>query len=335
MTRAGVIILDVDGVILDERPYWDVAMTVALREYGVDIGDASSENALFQIAFSELRMQRLCKRRGCNSNWDLAAALTASLDDETARGLSQARTTDERRAALTAWSKRVEELWNKHHEGNGQSRSNSGDPIMGFGIDREGPLLDQCAKRFQEKLATLDHDFMNDGAPCSPCEPAADIRIAIERFVNAGYDVRIFTGRTIGETTVPLQQLNLTDLIPTEGIIGYDQIAESQRQLNRTGLGKPHWFGAALATLGPDIAADLLNGSAAPSIDGRCVYVGDGMADFLTIESSRTVGLEIEYVHVRSGITDENEESRIIASPQTVAIVNKLSCAPDVLGISP
>lgn len=335
MTGAGVVILDVDGVILDERPYWDVALATALAERDLRIGDESTLNSLCRIAYEELAMQRLCKKRGCNSNWDLAATLAVSLTDEIGHRISRSNDPTAMRDSLTAWAQRISDRWEQYGQTNGQGDRFNGDPLLGFGIDREGAFFRRCAERFQAQLAALDRDDVYDSVPCAPREPETALRDAIERLVSGGFEVRILTGRFRRETEIPLRRLNLLDLIGARQIFGHDQIVQSQQRLGQTGLGKPHWFGAALALFGHEVAAQILDGGDAPGFNGRCVYVGDGMADFLLTENCRPVGINLQYVHVRSGITERDEERQIVSSPQTIAIVDRLSSVPDVLGIAP
>lgn len=325
MRRAGVIILDADGVLLDERPYWRIAMQTALSVGGASVADFDW-TALCAVAFDALAMQRLCKRRGCNSNWDLAAVLAAGVDDALLRELRAPTPPDDLRPVLADWSRRVEDKW-------AGDQIAHGDPLAGFGIDRDGAFFRTVSGRFQRLLDDCDSEGVYDGSPCAVREPVAALRAVLRQLMEAGFDLRIYTGRTRPEIDTPLERLGFTEFFDREGIVAHEDIVAAQERLSCTGLGKPHWFGVVLAALGETVADTLQRGGDPPNCTDRRIYVGDAMADFLAVQGSCAVGVELDYVHVRSGATDAAQERYIAGRLRTTAVVDRLSEVPVRLGL--
>ena len=80
-----LVILDADGVFLNERPYWDSALAAALAVGCVSPPTDDDWREFTTVAFERLGLQRVTKRRGCNSNFDLAAVLALALCDSETR----------------------------------------------------------------------------------------------------------------------------------------------------------------------------------------------------------------------------------------------------------
>ena len=108
------LILDADGVFLDERPYWNAALGTAFTVSGLRSRLGGQWDRFTDIAFAQLGMQRLTKNRGCNSNWDLAVVLTEALQassvhkrvaDDLAAGRGE--------QALQTLCGAVDSLWNE------------------------------------------------------------------------------------------------------------------------------------------------------------------------------------------------------------------------------
>ena len=148
MTTQSKLILDADGVFLDERPYWDCALATAFTLCDADVAQLAYWPQLTEAAFTRVHLQRVTKRRGCNSNWDLAAVLAKALAalDLFKTVLSTASAGNFREAADLV-ENQADALWK-----NGSAEQQAGDPLGGFGIDRFGDQYKRSRDTFQRLL---------------------------------------------------------------------------------------------------------------------------------------------------------------------------------------
>jgi len=311
-----LIILDADGVFLTERPYWDTALRAALEANGIDAPSDLDWRQLTDVAFGELDLQRVTKRRGCNSNWDLAAVLTEAL------GAPAVRTDVVELLEQRKWPSAIERLSDASNDL--WSRDGESDPLAGFGVNRYGELYIAVQRAFQSMLtqsdaftAPGDHSF---------CGFVRVVRAALAALGNAGFDLAVCTGRNRSELLAPLAAFNMVGCFNGQRIVTSDEVTRAERRINSGSLGKPHWFPAACAAVGFDAGcAAVVTNRLVRGADSQIVYVGDGIADFKCVAGAQSIGLDMRYIHVRSGVTDPKQERVIAEAPTTIAVVDSLT----------
>jgi phosphoglycolate phosphatase-like HAD superfamily hydrolase len=309
------LILDADGVFLSERPYWATALVAALDGVGLAVGSRDRWSALFEAAFDETGLQRVTKGVGCNSNWDLAAVLELALEDPAVRGsVAHRLESDDAHGA----ARELRTVAAALHD---PARAN-GEPLAGFGIDRESARYLRVVERFQSVLhgelgrrCGLDH--------LQPRQSARATRERFEQWASAGWTLRVCTGRSSEEIGAAVERLGLREMLRAEAITSADDVERARRRTGRRGLAKPHWFPVACAAVGFESAVAALERSSRISA-GSMVYAGDAWADYVAVGGARARGLDVRYVHVRSGVTGGAQELSIAETPWTIGVVSGL-----------
>ena len=328
------LILDADGVFLDERPYWDAALAAAFAINGLESYVDGQWTLLTDVAFVQLGLQRLTKRRGCNSNWDLAAVLSKALANASVqRQIAESLDKRDYEDALQTVARRAELLWD---DGEGDDReSNSAergrDPLLRFGIDRRNAEFSDVRTMFQRAL----NDGLRPGQDTLKprlLETRETTRSAFAACRALGYELWVCTGRSRNEIVAPIVELRLEAELSPERIVSHDEIVAVERRTGVAFLGKPHWFPPACAAVGIEEAVALLEGKRPAPDAASCVYVGDALADFQSAAGCRVVGIPMEYVHVRSKATVEVDERLIASCSGTRAVIHRLSELPVCLG---
>ena len=330
MSRQRTLILDADGVFMSERPYWNAALATALEAGDLAPLAAGRWDALADYAFGPLGLQRVTKGRGCNSNWDLAAVLVRALEDPDARGvvremLAAGRDYD----AMQALGHAGNAVWERARAADSRSVA-AADPLERFGIDRKGEAFADVVRRYQRVLhreSGIDWPFERwqlKEARDRTCR-------ALEAFERHSWTLRVCTGRHRREIEEPITYLEIEAFFPSESITSADDVDRAETLTGLGPLGKPHWFAPACAALGFETALSALsNGTTMPRIVGAA-YVGDAWADYEATEACRAKGLDLAYVHTRSGVTSPEQERTIAASPATLAVVDRLEQVVPVL----
>lgn len=318
------LILDADGVFLDERPYWYVALAAALRSSEIEPLVDGQWPELCEAAFESAALQRVAKSRGCNSNWDLAAILIAALADvetrsRTARFLRAARVQD----AVRTLRESAHSLWRT-------PPTRADDPLAGFGIDRAGERFAaavDCYQRIMTRECDITWHFERSRLRAS----LEDTRGALDVCRKLGYELWVCTGRVGPEIVGPIESLGLADDLAAERVISHDQVERAESLTGMSSLAKPHWFAPLCAAVGFDAAVAVLRGERPPNTAGVMAYVGDGLADFRAVAACNSVGFDMHYIHMRSGITSAAEESAVATHPATRAVIDSLAELPAVL----
>ena len=330
MSRERTLILDADGVFMNERPYWNAALATALEASDLAPLAAGRWDALADYAFGPLGLQRVTKGRGCNSNWDLAAVLVRALEEPDRRGavremLAAGREYD----AMQALGHAGNAVWER--AGAAVSRSDaSADPLERFGIDRKGEPFAAVVRRYQRVMhheSEIDWRFERWQLK----EERDRTLRALEAFGRHGWTLRVCTGRHRREIEEPIFHLEIDAFFPSDSITSADEVDRAETLAGLGPLGKPHWFTPACAALGFETALRALsNGTTMPRVAGA-VYVGDAWADYAATEACRAKGLDLAYIHTRSGVTCHEQERTIAESPATLAVVDRLEQVVAVL----
>lgn len=303
------VIFDLDGVLLDERPYWDAALRAALRGWEFSRDDLA---ALADYAFLERGLQRITKRRGCNSNWDLAAALRK------AYGWSCDYTWDampegDYARIVDYLEQGASEYWRIHGD---SAARRSGDPLAGFGIDRQGEEYAETRAAFQKELG--------DDVPSQPAVEAARITSLFAALAEDGRQLGVCTGRKRSEALGPIAENGWGERFPRGWIVCADDCERAEKATGCAPLGKPHWFPLVAALVGYNEAVESVRTGLDQMSIPRALYVGDGLADFLPVVALREFDHDIDFVLVRSGVTDADDEARIASDPACIGAIDSV-----------
>jgi phosphoglycolate phosphatase-like HAD superfamily hydrolase len=292
------LILDADGVFLSERPYWNTAIATAL--WRSDLTDK------------------------VNGNWDLAAVLSHALRDAlVAERVARRLESGQMDLAVMALEEAVEDLA-------AVDGAESPDPLGVFGIDRGDEEFESVVTDFQRVFeGELDLGWSFPREVLS--ENRAAIAAAFRTAIDLGYELRVCTGRHRKEIEMPIQRLGLDPYLASERLTCADEVDRAEGLTGQLPLGKPHWFAPVCSVLGFDQAVVVLGGSTIPAVAGRRVYVGDAAADFRAVQAANELGLEMRYIHVRSGASWEELEEFISDSPLCLGLVDRLGELPPLL----
>lgn len=328
------LILDADGVFLNERPYWDAALATALLVSGLSSDVDGRWDCLTNAAFGRLGMQRLTKGRGCNSNWDLAVVLAKALQIAAVRGgvadCLAKRCEDQ---AMTLLADAVNGLWTEVRVGDAALRIGLelDDPLRGFGVDRGGYEFGRIRKTFQGVLQGTALPGRDAVRP-KLLEDEDTVRSTLAACRTLGFEIWVCTGRCRSEILTPIATFGLDSELQAQRVVSGDDVVMAERLRGVRPLGKPHWFSPACAAVGFEGALGLLAGVSARTQPSSAVYVGDALADFRAVRGCGKRGLDIAYVHVRSGLTMDMDEQAIADSPMTLGIIDRLSELPRLIG---
>jgi phosphoglycolate phosphatase-like HAD superfamily hydrolase len=321
-----LLIFDADGVFLDERPYWDAALATAFTANDLPVPTGSDWRQLTDTAFGPLGLHRVTKRRGCNSNWDLGAVLTRALGDLAGREAFQAEINNRNwnEAVLALW-RSAEDLWQRPANQEPAPDDGHVDPLLGFGIQRYGSFFAAMRDAYQ-KILLSDPEQRDSPGPWRLRESFDVVTLTLSICRASGFELWVCTGRNRDETLVPISLLGLDEFFKPDRLVSADEVSQAEKELGVPSLGKPHWFPAACAALGYAEACDLVRqGTLHAAPGGTAVFVGDGLADFQCVSSARAVGIPIQYVHVRSGVTDTEQEAPIARAPFTLGFIDGLA----------
>ncbi|HRX87449.1 MAG TPA: hypothetical protein P5572_20685 [Phycisphaerae bacterium] len=321
-----LVVLDADGVFMNEMTYWRTALAAAFTLAGIAIKDTATWKRLDRACLQRSRLQRITKSRACNSNWDLAAVMAAALADESTRTEVQRHLVEGADDAVAAaLGAGMERLWSKPDP--------DGPPISGFGIDRKGAEFAAARTRFQEILY-LQRDIGWSYPRHELLPPAEKTRAALARMRDAGLALTVCTSRQRDETETPIRTLELAEYFDVDRMATHDEARRAQQETGIAPLGKPHWFPLVAAVLGYSAAVDAVQRDAKQlAVDGcgPVVYVGDASADFDTVRGAHARGLPVTYVHIDSGVSMAATLDAVRAAPVTAGIVPDLAAAADLI----
>ena len=331
-----LVILDADGVFLDERPYWNAALGAALDLSGLADRAEGRWDALADYAYGPIGIHRVPKTRGLNSNWDLAALLTRVLQDSAWQivvgdFLEADREYDAMHSLGLAASHLFEMVGADRDTVRVGSKATENDPLLAAGIDRNSDFYAEVVERFQEVLeGRADIEWRFD-----PWQLKESIELtgkAFDTLTGMGWQLRVCTSRDRDEIEAPLRALGLRRYFEHDDqLTTASEVRRAERSSGRSPLGKPHWFPAACARVGYDHAVDMLDEGTAPEDLPACLYVGDALADFQSVQEAGKRSLDIGYVHMRSGVTTREQERELAGSDPTIAVIELLEHIPRVI----
>lgn len=315
----GLVIFDVDGVLLSEERYFDAAALAAAATVAScdGLGAAFEEEklALDQVAsLGDVRrlrerflpdgLIRALRERAVNSNWDKACAAALLALEDVLKANSHPR---------HRWTPRIHEgrLWTSRLRG----AQGSGVDFMREleGIVRQliasgpkaeaaqipGTLCEEVKERFQryflgDEGATNTFLRMGLASYDEPLLPAPKLRATLEALIENGWTLGIGTGRPRVEAVRALDAVGAWALFDPDHICTFDEVRARERQLQLPAgdLAKPHpytfvhakgnWKGRVLVV--GDSPADYLAATAA-----LCDFIGVGSArDFPRMEPPAT-----------------------------------------------
>lgn len=316
------LILDADGVFLDETPYWFAALATALLLNDLEemVEDWSR---LSNAAFAHARLQHVTKLRGCNSNWDLAAVLTRAIEEvEEGDRLELLLKAGAYSTAVAVIQRSADGLW-KEHGGAGQT-----DALTGFGIERSSDGMAEVIDLYQSFFHDPDFADMWPFERYRLKHSPEDTLKAFTECAAAGYELSVCTGRIREEITAPLEQFHLDGFIG-DRLVDDRTVRRAEILSGRSPLSKPHWFSALCAATGFIEAARVVEGGVLYESPPEAIYVGDGLSDFESVRGSVERGARLRYIHVQSPAGNAALADRVRAAPFTLAVVPSLMHVPD------
>jgi phosphoglycolate phosphatase-like HAD superfamily hydrolase len=314
-----LLILDADGVFMNEMPYWKAVLATALDLHGLAGPDTPWER-LTESCLVRRRLQAVTKQRGCNSNWDFAAVMSRALDDRGVRSAVSALLSHGDTDALAAT---VEEAMRARWRG----VPSVGPPLNGFGIERGGAYFNRVVERFQD-IFERGRDVGWGFARHEPAMTPERMRGTFETFRRLGFTLGVCTSRRRDETVGPMTRFGILDFFDRGRILTDDDVRKGERRTGVAALGKPHWFALVAAAYGVEFARDALGSAGslprAPKFE-RFVYVGDAPADFQMAGALRGLGVVLEYGHIDSGVTPDDVLREIGAGEFTLTLASDLA----------
>ena len=197
-------ILDADGVFLDERPYWEIALDVALSVHGLKQPNEPRWKEWVDVAFGNVRLQQVAKAAGYNSNWDLAAALTMAISDGTNRSRLRLRLQEEERPRQ-AWI---------------ELSSMAARTLRQQPLDPRARFYRELVEQFQRRIANgISWRLVGD----------ATSTIDALKALAADAPLRVCTGRPRAELLGPLKQFDLVSLFDIDRSATAETVDEEGR----------------------------------------------------------------------------------------------------------
>lgn len=323
---APLVVLDADGVFMNEMTYWRTALAAAFTLADFAIADAATWERLDRAFLQRARLQRITKSRACNSNWDLAAVMAGALAAPATQAAVRAYlAAGEDDAAAETLGAAMDRMWT--------SAVPDAPPISGFGIDRKGAEFAAARQRFQDILY-LRRDIGWSYPRHELLPPVEKTKGALARMRDAGLTLTVCTSRQRDETATPIETLGLAEFFDEERMATHDEVRRAQDATGCQPLGKPHWFPLAAAVLGYAVAVEAVQRDAAELPVENCgpvIYIGDASADFETVSGAAQRGLPVRYIHIDSGVSTSATLDAVRAAPVTLGVVPHLADAAEIV----
>ncbi|MBS7298477.1 MAG: HAD family hydrolase [Eubacteriales bacterium] len=281
LDKYDTVVFDMDGVVTSEQKYWTAAaLTVWEKLF-------SSDYSVEQMAYNSLTIRKnvfcddriitLLKKKGVNSNWDLAYVVYA---------VSKIYNTTNFHEIFELCSNFGKNILDEY-------------PVIdkaltkATGVDgsRNGILWNDLMMTFQswylgDELyqTTYNREPVNKGKTglISDEKPVIDIDDLISVFKllsNTNKRLAIATGRPSAELITPIKNFGIYDCFAKDGIITYDHVQEVESMFGKT-YSKPHPYVFLKAMLGEDYSDnDIINGEYNHSLSRKTLIVGDAGAD--------------------------------------------------------
>ncbi|MBQ7794612.1 MAG: HAD family hydrolase [Clostridia bacterium] len=304
LDKYDILLFDMDGVVTSEQNYWTSAALTVWEWINSDkqsLSAADMQNNAAKIradVFCSDRTIDLLKRKGVNSNWDLAYVVFAAckiLD-----------TTD---------FDRVYKFCEGLSDNILDEYSPLGDKLSEIMNDdgaRNGKVWNSLMETFQEWFlgdALFEKEFGRKPTLCGKSGflfaevPVIDGEILKELFAllsKTGKRLATATGRVHTEIYPPLEKFGLLDYFAKDGIVNYTHVMTAEREYN-TNLTKPHPYIFLKAMLGdkfPD--SKIIAEDYDKSLISRTLVVGDAGADIL---AARAMGAD--FCAVLTGVSGQ------------------------------
>ncbi|GJM23796.1 MAG: hypothetical protein DHS20C16_02110 [Phycisphaerae bacterium] len=317
MRSKPLLILDADGVFMDEMPYWNTALATLMYRFDLQCADTEEWVDLSRTCLNEYRVQAITKGRGCNSNWDLAAVMIRAAEDGAClAGLGEGLRLGDCDLFATSLAEGMERQWRS---------VDSGDPLGQFGIERDEDFFQEVVAEFQQVFKReVDVDWDYDRQV--PVLPVAELRALFLRFKEYGFTLGVCTSRAESEIVEPMTQFGVLDCFQRDRIVTYDHAVRAESRTGNKAMGKPHPFPLLCAAIGFDAALLACERGASQSVGdgGEVVYVGDAPADFDTAHRAAELGLSVSYVHIDSGLAPPADREAIADSDITKRVAPTL-----------
>ncbi len=309
LNKYDILLFDMDGVVTSEQNYWtSAALTVwewlySDKYYGNEslIAKEIEQNAkkIRAEVFCQDRVIDVLKRKGVNSNWDLAyvffafAKILDTLDFE--KILKHCEELSDN--ILDEYTRLGEEL----------------SEILGEDGKRNGKIWQGLVSTFQEWFLgdeLFEQEYNKKPVLSGKCgyihleKPVINGNILKELFSKlsvTGKRLATATGRQGSEIYPPLENFGLLNYFAKDGIVNYTYVMNAEKEFN-VNLTKPHPYIFEKAMLGEDYPDNkILCGDYDKSLIAKTLVVGDAGADIL---SARAMGAD--FCAVLTGVSGQS-----------------------------
>lgn len=280
LNKYDTLILDMDGVMTSEQRYWDAAaLTVYEMLYSDEyFGDSAidfkkvSDNTLSirKEVFFDDELITVLKKKGVNSNWDLAyVTLAFSLIYGKNMVLEKAKAMGE--DVLYEYEKIAQLL----------SQKLSKDI---FCTSRSGEFWKAIHKCFQDWY--LGNDKKEGLVFCEePLFKTSKMESLLQELSLSGKRLCIGTGRPKDEIIIPLKKWNVIKYFDENAIITFDDVIKAEKEQGKT-LTKPHPYVFLKALYGSDYPDEkILCADYDKDKIKSTLVVGDAGADILAAQA--------------------------------------------------
>jgi phosphoglycolate phosphatase-like HAD superfamily hydrolase len=322
MARISLIVFDLDGVITDERPYWESARE-AVGKIVASLIEARSGSGAMSESLPESLIYSL-KNKAINSNWDVAyvAVCLALYSSDCDLNLSTLGCPDlqRRQQSVAAFFDATNLTGTDLIKDAGVKLALSLPAEIRHLVEYRGPLWDLCQRRCQEI-----HDFRMLSGTARHASVLSQERVAevlCELRDDCNCKLGVATGRPRREAMDALQELGLLAFFDPNRIVTYDDVTDAQRTMRSLGktyhLGKPHPF-ILLKAVYPELPVDALLGASRFFENHHWVaFVGDTLSDVLAAKAAGARSLCVDGAVADPGARRERREQLVAAGCDVV-----------------
>ena len=304
------LIFDMDGVMTSEQGYWDsAALTVyeflhSKKYFGNEEVDlktlAQSVKAVREEIFFSDKLITALKKKGVNSNWDLAYVTLAFY-------FIYGSGEKEIFAAVDAMSDNVldeyeiigEKLSECIHKDISYTKRNGGLWIEIFECFQEWYLGSELyEKTYNKASAKSKPGLIYDEEPLGTTE---DLQKLTKELAAAGKRLCVATGRVSEEIVPHLKKWDIYKYFDQNAIISFDYVQRAEKKLEGETLTKPHPYMFLKALYGSDYDDEkVVKGDYDKSKIFSTLVVGDAGADILAAQA-----MNADFCAVLTGVSGQ------------------------------
>ena len=307
LDKYDIILFDMDGVITNERHYWNTSALVLYDLFNsseyfgdgeIDVNWAMQNRAaLTSEIFCGDRTISLLKNKGVNSNWDIVYIVTCIMLMLEKKGIEK-----DYEAVYEYVQTLPDNALDIYTYISGAFMESSGKPMEW--CERAGGLWQMAVSLFQEwYLGSERHPGMiAQETPLFSVEELAEIFAAL---TDAGKTLGYGTGRTAYEVEYPVKRWDFEQYFDGNRGVSYNTVEQGEENLRAAGddvtLTKPHPYVFLKGLYGLDYSdKKLIDGDYDRSMIPKLLVVGDAGADILAAQA-----MDADFCAVLTGVSGQ------------------------------